>query len=232
MHFSSLEVRWFVEGTLDPVGPEVEWFRHASVSADQGAGRTNSSGGRDWPDRPRVDTYLSVLGRDDIGIKARREVDAAAWRDEFKGRIGFEPDVGFGPVAVGRVERWIKWSWSGGDGVGAAEVTPAASTHRSVRVSKWRLLRRFRIASDGRHREVADVAMPMDRGIGVELTRLDVGGRPWWTLGFEAFPAGIDLAAEFTPMVSCALDGAPFGGMLDSERSYGYPAWLGRILVG
>jgi hypothetical protein len=68
------------------------------------------------------------------------------------------------------------------------------------------------------------------RGLNAEVTLLEVGGAPWWTLGFEAFPGDVEVEREFVPAVRAMLRGFPgFGASrVSGPVSCGYPAWLRR----
>ena len=89
----TLEVRWFVLGTLSP----------SAVAWAEDAGLTRAD--------PRTDRYVVLPGVDGVGIKLREG------RVEVKARSGSLGQRVLGP-ASGVVERWVKWSQPVGTGVG------------------------------------------------------------------------------------------------------------------
>ena len=62
-------------------------------------------------------------------------------------------------------------------------------------------------------------------GCDLELTELAVGRERWWTLGFEAFGEGSDLAETLLMTMQAAFAGSA-GIVLAPEASFGYAAWL------
>jgi hypothetical protein len=148
------------------------------------------------------------------------------------------------------VERWVKWSCSPDEL--PAHLAPLFSPSFDVpwiRVRKKRLLRMIRLDRGGAHREEPDPRRRIDRGLGFELTRIEVSrpgetathgngaagsasaprGDPAqlaWTLGFEAFPADVDAGGEFAPLVRACLEDFPEPQLLVPGVSKGYPAWL------
>jgi hypothetical protein len=214
---ASHEVRWFFEGTADDHRDLKRWFETTDpVMKDRGVGTPTWKGRLD--DQP--DVYLLIPGSQDMGIK---------WREgglQIKGRVA---SLGTQQLARhhGRVERWVKWSYTGvPEGyrrLFAAESDPSLQT-RSVR--KTRALRRLRLDTmTGVAREV-DANTFVDRGLGCELTDLEVSGRAFCSLAFEAFPDDSAMHEAFAGTVSMFLEGLTME--LDAARSMSYPAWLGQ----
>jgi hypothetical protein len=88
----TLEVRWFVLGTLSP----------SAFPWAHGAGLTQAA--------PRTDRYVVLPGVDGVGIKLREG------RVEVKARSGSLGSRALGTMS-GEVERWVKWSQPVGSGV-------------------------------------------------------------------------------------------------------------------
>jgi hypothetical protein len=192
----SLEVRWFVEHGSHE--ELAKWFADVPPETDS-----------------REDYYL-VTGLNDVGVKARL-VGGKPAKLETKLRLGALNDVELLAAVVGHVERWRKLSLDAGD----------PGLRRSgewIKVGKERRLRKLRWL-DG----VVDEVAPRDRpamGCGFELTRLSVGTRTEWTLGFEAFGATTQLLSILMACARHALAGRPPPAGLCAGTSAGYPAWL------
>jgi len=101
-----------------------------------------------------------------------------------------------------------------------------------VTASVWknRALRKVRLDTFTGKAEEVDAEFFVDRGLGFELTDLEVGGKTYCSLAFEAFPDDSTMDAAFTQAVEAFLDGLP-ALALTTAASESYPAWLGRIIV-
>lgn len=224
MRFDSREVRWFFSGA--PPDEVVSWFRTVRPWPVE-----SGPGSMEWPREPRDDVYLVLRGRGDLGIKLRDEPapDGPGPLIEFKGRTT-EPgptttvrDRRGGPVD-GRVEDWVKWSFT-------REQLPAgipALFHGSAaqRVRKRRLLRLVRLEAGGEAVEVSTETEEPYRSLAFELTRVECAGREFWTLGLEANPVDSGMALDFEVGCGRLLARWPGDPPLSAERSVGYAAWL------
>ena len=214
--FTSMEARWFFEGAAGGYPGLHRWFetstpfpRAAGVAAPEWRGR---AGGE-------PDVYLLVPGCTDMGIK---------WREgtlQIKGRVD---DLGarrFDTRHEGRVQRWIKWTYPevpaacrGLFGQSERHGLATASVH------KTRALRMISLDGGG-PREVGPDRV-LDRGVGFEMTELELDGERYCSVAFEAFPDDALTAARFDAVV------AGFLGVLDEplglEASMAYPDWLCR----
>lgn len=202
--FPTAEVRWF---SRDRIPPHVEaWFRQREGSVEQEPGR--------------VDHYLQLARIDSLGIKLRGD------RIEIKRRVDQPQLVPFHERVAGLVERYHKWSFVLSEPDRAlARATAFAGSWIPVR--KERQLRRYRVADDDRVVALTSLASP-DRGCELELSGVEIAGRPWWTLAFEAFGEPSTLQADLLEVVRYvfANDTPP---ALPAQDSRGYAAWLGRI---
>lgn len=218
---ASLEVRWFVEGAVDDA--LVAWFRRDVWE------RQSPIQPPEWPaEGERGDRYLLLPGVDDLGIKLRSEVrsDGVRRKLEFKGRVAVLGTMAYGPHR-GQVERWTKWSYK------ELAVPPVfvqlVDADHAVAVEKRRIRRKLRFDASGTVVEVplSGPGSVPDRGMGIELTRLVVGGHVAWTLALEAFPNDDETYGAFARNVALFLDGAP--RTFEADASMGYPAWLGSL---
>jgi hypothetical protein len=219
---ASHEVRWFFEGKAHQHEALKRWFE--TIAPMQ-----KSPGVRPpvWQSRlkDQPDVYLLVPGSDDMGIK---------WREgelQIKGRVSSLGTQVFCGRHQGKVERWIKWSYAN---------TPA-SYHRlfvaeqgaelvTASVQKIRALRKVRLDTLTGKAEEVDAKTFVDRGLGVELTDLEVDGKAYCSLAFEAFPNDSTMDTAFTEAVEAFVDGLTACD-LTAASSQSYPAFLGGVIV-
>ncbi len=213
--FTSIETRWFFAGGSERHPGLRRWFetstpfpRAAGIGAPEWRGRAGGA----------PDVYLLMPGCTDMGVK---------WREgtlQVKGRV---EDLGvrrFDARHQGRVQRWIKWT--------CAEVPAAcralfADGERhglaTVSVHKTRALRMLSLEAAG-PREVAPGKV-LDRGVGFEMTDLQLDGIRHCSIAFEAFPDDAVTAAGFDAVVTGFL--RELAETLAVEVSMAYPDWLG-----
>jgi hypothetical protein len=128
--------------------------------------------------------------------------------------------------AHGRMESWQKWSLPL-DRPGPGHAAPA----RWLPVRKRRRIIRFPPVGG---RGQAGLPEPGGRrGCGVELTEIGMGGKTWWSLGFEAAGSvGASLLRrdlEAAAALVFALD-LPAARELGTDDSRSYAEWLGGQL--
>lgn len=219
---ASHEVRWFFEGSVNQHASLKSWFETvAPISKNSGVGKPVPEGR--LGDEP--DVYLLVPGSDDMGIK---------WRErklQIKGRVSSIGTQVFCERHQGKIERWMKWSYS--DMPAAYKRLFVAGKETGLvtaSVRKTRALRKVRLDTmTGKAQEV-DAQTFVDRGLGFELTDLEVAGKAYCSLAFEAFPNDSAMDAAFTQAVESFLDGLKELD-LTAACSQSYPAWLGGIIV-
>ena len=197
---TTLEVRWFDLGRP----PDVLTRRFDDLGAPGPQSRT--------------DTYLAAPGTDDLGIKLRERGDAF----EVKLRQHDFGEAKLAAGAAGNLERWQKWSYpvAGTDCRASRLGLPGESL---IEVEKNRRMVTYRLSPDG---SVTLVDERTGDGCSVELTRLVVRLREWWSLGFEAFGSQDRLADTLTAAAAAFFGGAECSGVLAGARSCAYPAWL------
>jgi hypothetical protein len=197
---TTLEVRWFDPGRP----PDVLTRRFDGLGAPGPQSRT--------------DTYVAAPGTDDLGIKLRQGGEAF----EVKLRQQDFGETKLATGVAGNLERWQKWSYAVADPDCRASSLglPGESL---IEVEKNRRMIIYRLSPDG------SVSLAEERagdGCSVELTRLVVRRREWWSLGFEAFGAQDRLADALTASADAFFAGGSVAGALDGARSCAYPAWL------
>lgn len=192
----SWEIRWFCSG--EPSSEAVTLFPNSDWNIVQ----------------KRKDIYMRLPGVVDLGIKQREG------RFEIKGRRMLIPHVQITPRVCGVFEQWVKWTFKG------AEFEPILNmlSHEpslGIVVTKQRAQRKYRLGEDFKEVSIED---RLDRGAFFELTKLEVLGNPWWSLGFEAFPDDSKVPEQVLALTQKLLNNTSFELLL--EHSHSYPSWL------
>lgn len=215
--FASHEVRWFFEGAAAQHPTLKRWFETFSPIE-----RVGEFGPPEWRGRlgGEPDVYLLVPGADDLGIK---------WREgnfQIKGRVASLGVHSFCGRFQGSVERWVRWSYAGmPEAYRNLFIDGKADGLVNVSVGKTRALRKISLDTyNGSVLEV-DPKTFIDRGINFELTDLEVAGKRYCTLAFEAYPDDSGMHAGFTRVVETFLDGLR-EVELGKDNSMSYPGWL------
>jgi hypothetical protein len=205
----SMELRWFLQGTI-PVEIE-KWFNNAPVAPkDEGE---------------RYDGYLILPDHADLSVKLRNQQ-----KFEIKKRIadfGIKAlDTGEGRTE-GRVEQWVKWSFS-------LEANSQGQPDTSelngfwVVVCKLRRQIKYKVAEDGSV-EAIDASTRVDQGCYLELTQIWARNKPWWSLGFEAFGEMDTVEHNLQLTLNHVLAERDFPPM-EAAHSFAYPEWLQRVM--
>ena len=217
--FSSREIRWFFDGSLQENAGLTQWFRSAEPFARRGDVPAPALQGR-LDDAP--DVYLLLPGHADMGIK---------WREgllQIKGRVASVGATKYCGRHEGVVERWIKWSYADLPDQYRA-LFDAGRGRRTVSVSKTRAVRLVDLRQGLAGAAEVDLKTWLDCGIAAEITDIEVGNKQHCTLGFEAFPDSAITREVFDDAVAGFLDalGEP---VLRAGQSMSYPAWLQNLL--
>ncbi len=214
--FTSIETRWFLEGESSQHPELRQWFesctpfpRAADVQAPAWKGR---AGGE-------PDVYLLMPGCTDMGVK---------WREgtmQIKGRIADLGERRFGIGRSGKVQRWIKWTYPEVPAAYRA-LFEASGTHNleTAAVHKTRALRM--ISMDTAKPEEVVPGIVLERGVGFEMTDLELNGARYCSVAFEAFPGDAAAEAGFNAAVSGFL--GELAGSPGIDASMSYPEWLYR----
>jgi hypothetical protein len=67
-----------------------------------------------------------------------------------------------------------------------------------------------------------------ERGCEIELTKVSLGMRQWWTLGLEAHGPESSVKNDLMAAAGRFFKGE-LAPALETVDSYGYPEWLGRL---
>ena len=219
--FASHEVRWFFDGTSDQYEPLTSWFKTvAPVPNNPGVSPPVWQGRLDG----QPDIYLIIPGSVDMGIK---------WREgelQIKGCLASLGTQVFCGRHQGNVERWMKWSYANMPPTYKnLFLTGHEQELRTIAVKKIRALRKIRIDTITGQPEEVKSTTRFDRGLGIELTDLQIEGNAYCSLAVEAFPDDSAMSSAFTEVVEVFL-GDLTDIELDAAHSKSYPAWLNTII--
>lgn len=214
--FSSIETRWFFEGDSSQHPELRQWFescapfpRAADLRAPEWRGR---AGGE-------PDIYLLMPGCTDMGIK---------WREgtlQIKGRVADLGERRFGTGHAGNVQRWMKWTYPEVPAAYRALFDASgANGLETAAVHKTRALRMTNM--DAAQPEEVVPGVVLERGIGFEMTDLELDGVHYCSVAFEAFPGDAAAEAAFNAGVTGFL--GELAGALGIDASMSYPDWLYR----
>lgn len=211
---ASIETRWFLEGGVDRHPQLRQWFetcapfpRRGDVGKPQWQGR---AGGQ-------PDVYLLMQGCTDMGVK---------WREgslQIKGRVADLGPRRFGTRHEGRVQRWVKWTYTEVPAAYRALFrTDSGCALDTAPVHKTRGLRLIGLDS-GTPEEVPPGTV-LEHGVGFEMTDIELNGKRYCSIAFEAFPDDRTIAGEFDAVVAACLDDVAV--TLPVGASMSYPDWL------
>ncbi len=219
------EIRWFLPG---PVPTQIfDWFQKA-LPGD----RINSA-------FPRLDIYLVVSGREDLGLKVREG------RFEIKTRPieGTQHGLLDGKIA-GIQESWTKDTWDYQDPIG--QITTPFNLGTRVRIIKSRSQRTYEYSTENGGQIVPFVPSDDQRypsvGVNIEITELytetvtpkrnsegklvDEPAPPerYWTIACEANGSSNNTSIETAFNIGTARLFRDYDGPdLPVSASYGYP---------
>jgi hypothetical protein len=207
---SSHEVRWFIEGSIGQHPALKRWIENGA-SQPKWIGRLGG----------KPDVYLVIPRAADMGLK---------WREGQLQIKGLESSLGtqvFHGGHAGKVERWIKWSYSGND------IDEAFGgwfrNSRVVEVFKTRCLRKLRLNPFTHEATEVESDSPIDRGGSLEVTDLRVNQSAYCSVAFETFPNDSAMHEDFTALVNGFLETLE-GVELSASDSLSYPAWLQTLM--
>ena len=196
---------------------EVRWFRRGKLPESM----LEWFGAQAADVEVREDVYLVADQLPNLSVKIRggRELDVKV----FRGSQGDERVPG---RARGWIDCWEKWTFPFVSAVPQQPSRPGWTV-----VAKARRLRSF-VLVDG-------LAVPADRGgssgpeCAVELTSVLLGGKAWWTLGFEATGSTEGRRAVLdAAMARVFEDPLPDGLRLQLTSSNSYAALLRKLPLG
>ena len=214
--FASIETRWFFEGDSSRNPDLRRWFESSTPFKKAAGVREPEWKGRAGGD---PDVYLLLPGCTDMGVK---------WREgtlQVKGRVADLGQRSFGNGHAGRVQRWIKWTYPEVPAAWRA-LFEADRAHDlgSAAVQKTRALRM--ISLDSNEPEEVAPGTVLERGVGFEMTDVELNGERHCSVAFEAFPDDASAETGFNAAVAGFLGG--LAGTLRPGASMSYPEWLQR----
>ncbi|MGF1507961.1 MAG: hypothetical protein ACFB9M_00510 [Myxococcota bacterium] len=172
----------------------------------------------------RTDLYLQISGSAEVGIKVRNsDAKDEMQRFEVKALVGAMGPVWFTPRAVGRVERWTKWSFPRSELPNSCWSGIASGASGWTTVQKRRMRRLVQLSTADGDVEVSPDTR-IERGIGCEIAEVRTEDRVAWSLGFEAFPDDSSLPEAFHRNVCALVNTLPIA--LELTDSQSYPSWL------
>jgi hypothetical protein len=201
---TTAELRWFYSGTLPPA--IAHWFQQ------------NDLGEHLELPEAREDVYLCIPECDYLGIKFRQGRLEIKWRQQVFDNFQFAQ-------SEGKAEKWVKWTCADSTGEGIISKETVAKGPW-VSVTKARSQRKYQVFAQSL------VAVPInesiDQGCTVELAKLGVKGKAWWSLAFEAFGEETSLMRHLQVVADWVIQSYR-GPKLLAEDSYAYPKWLSSI---
>jgi len=212
----TLEVRWFFPGTI-PAKEVGDWFLDNPRFGDRLTGKHGKT---------REDLYLLTPGNTGVGAKLREG------RFEIK-LLQDQQELELEEGAGGKSEVWHKWKWTYARGKKDAKINDLvtnslmARTHQELRVMvrKKRWQRKFRLAGPEELAPRPGSEKDLTWWLSAELTGLQVGESPWWTLALEVCEnpnAPLPLLRQSLSWMLQDYAGLP----LKLKDSYSYPEWL------
>lgn len=197
--YPTVEMRWFYPGAIIP-DPVETWFQALEAESQP----------------QRTDHYLRLTGGDDsLGIKLREGNIEIKQRYQSYGLISLYNRI------AGYMEHWRKWSFTA---AGSTGPFPASAW---LAVQKERRMRKYRLDPAGRL-EAVPLLESLRQGCELELARLQIANRPYWSVCLEAFgpePALSETLLGIGQQIGQELEPPLF----EAKDSYSYPAWLKKI---
>lgn len=189
--FSSTEVRWFFNEPL----PQAlsRWFALFDPISQA----------------PRTDYYLNFTDNADIGIKLREE------QIQIK-HVVADLGVQHFTNAEGQVIKYEKWSFPVVSNSEWATLVNRPDVW--VPVKKIRQMLKFTLG--GGYPNKVRMDEPLDNGCEVELSKVEVKDKEYWSLAFEAFGSSAELNLQKTIREIFESKSCPF--YFEGKKSLGY----------
>ncbi len=209
----SYETRWFFRACPALL---MEWFAGRGLRFDAPGNSV------------RADYYLPLPSDKGLGVKLREG------RIEIKQLLAGRGEHPFPPFkSKGKVEHWVKWGFAVEEKDELGRQIIGEKRHDWIEVGKERLGFTYSFGPEGRTAEVP-IHTPIPEGCQVELSRISVFGKDYFTFGLEAFSRAGHLEENFRHGAGdffSALDEWRQGNPTDElrmpvELSMGYPEFL------
>ncbi|MBD1881067.1 hypothetical protein [Coleofasciculus sp. FACHB-T130] len=184
---------------------EMRWFYPSKIPIEiERWFNQDSLGGQIKSPEDREDWYLYLPNSDYLGIKLRQGKLEIKWRQaELK-------VLRFGDLVEGKAGKWAKWTCE--DPISKCFIPAEVVGKESwLSVKKKRSQRVYQDCT-------------------VELTQLQINGKDWWSLAFEATGED-DKSMDNLQAVASQVFQTYRGAGLRSQDSYAYPQWLCSAII-
>jgi hypothetical protein len=173
---------------------------------------------------------VTSMNSDNLGIKLRDE------RMEIKWRKKTEPFSFSDGKICGTAELWLKWSWvpdqrHKDDNPSLLVAYPEGPTVKITKKRNLRIYQAFRRDREKNNDHYLLRALPQrssGEGCLIEITKLAIRDKPWWSIAFETF--GSDDLGLLRTIASRSLS-AYTGPPLRKDNSSGYPHWISSVAI-
>ena len=174
----------------------------------------------------RIDYYL-YIPNENMGIKLREK------KLEIKYRINNYSftSANTSKKVEGIAENWIKWEWKDEQvedlQTQSAKEDVIEQNKLWIKVKKERAQRKYKITQD--ESKPLEISIDTNADCAVEITRLSVLDKNWWTLGFDYFLNQDDTRNHnLNVMIGWIFKDYPDDNLY-INNSYGYPKWLSTL---
>jgi len=212
----SAELRWFINEDI-PVEVK-KWFNASKLKKES---------------KERTDTYLIYPKVKTCGVKFRNNKFEIKTLVEDLGLQEYSPNV------KGHAGIWEKWSTKD-ELIKTFKQKVAEGEADWIAVKKKRVTRKFSVDKTS-IKEVDDPQRNLDNGCNVELTKIEIDKKKYWSLAFDSFSEKDDLS-EVKDNLKRTVDkllsesDCPFTSkdasllkLLSKEKSYSYPGFLAQF---
>jgi hypothetical protein len=206
--YRTSEVRWFFSGEVPPA--ITEWFLQTLPGGSQGAALK------------RQDVYLLVPGRDDVGLKFRRD------KIQLKLRRNRRPFSALGGRVLGVQTDWERHSWTYDQTAEdlARAFSGKAGLGHQVAVAKTRRQKTYGLGPEGDPQPLAAGKRVKTPAL-VELTEIAFVGFLGWSLGLEIVGPHSPAQGHLLPAVAGLLRDFPALPLKQCD-SLDYPEFIWR----
>lgn len=205
--YPTAEVRWFLQGNIP----------HQVLKAYLKEGQ------RPISQPSRIDHYLRLTERSDLGIKIRQGAL------EIKQRTHSYGIRQFNSQSTGYVANWLKWRFElhPSSQILTNDIAPSPQW-TAIRKKRW--LRRFSYQNTGDFFEIPG-ELEITKGCEWELSEVQIVGSLdiWWSIAFESFGESNNLQNELTKVVEKIFIGIGKMEYLPQD-SKSYPEWINLVI--
>lgn len=161
--FESKETRWFNQSRNEKI---TQWFKEHDLTHDT--------------TKPRIDFYLPLPNKKDIGIKLREG------KVEIKQRKNSPELVSLTENAEGFLEEWVKWSFNINEYDKLNNAIVNKNAYDWIKIYKERIGIKLSASKKG-NVAIESIEKQIPFGCQIEYTRILLKGHEWFTFGLEWF---------------------------------------------